>query len=102
MKFAWVASEPPPCDSETRFQGESNMTIKRTLAAGALAVMLSAGSASAGVSFNTFKHAPAKVFPHWTSGNWTAAGQIIGGTFAAWTVFRFFQNCGPFHCNERG
>ena len=75
--------------------------MKRILTTAALCVALTAGSASAWPVFGS-------------TGNWSnaidkvgvgkvsvsKAATVIGGTFVAWTVYRFFQNCGPFRCNS--
>ena len=73
--------------------------IKKTLAAGALAVIMSAGSASAGgLTGNTHS-----VGTLWNKLSVSKASvqqgaQFIGGTFAVWTFWRFMNNCGPFRC----
>ena len=73
--------------------------IKKTLAAGALAVIMTAGSAGAwpaiGIKSVTDNYAGAIVK---FSSVESAAWWTIGGSFAAWTVYRFFQGCGPFKC----
>ena len=68
----------------------------RILTIAALVAALTAGSASAG---------PGKpgIFEgggFLDKGNVVGAAKIIGGSFAAWTIYRFFQNCGPFTCNR--
>ena len=70
--------------------------IKKTLAAGALAVAMAAGSANAGsvIQWNGVKGSKIVAFD-----SSIGLAKLAGGTFAAWTVYRFFQNCGPFRCN---
>ena len=69
--------------------------MRKAIIAGALALTMVAGSASAWPVLGS-------------TGNWSGsidkviggtATTWVGGTLAAWTVYRFFQNCGPFTCN---
>ena len=71
--------------------------MRKELIAGALALTMSAGSASA-TSWSGHFGTPG-VVEGVSSAQWTQAVGITAGTFAAWTVYRFFQNCGPFRCN---
>ena len=79
--------------------------MTRILSTAALVVALTAGSASAWPIVGTGPSAFIKdaMPPGLKVGSVgpEAAGalKIFGASFAAWTVYRFFQNCGPFRCS---
>ena len=68
-------------------------SIIKAAGVAALISTLSVGSASAGLTATANGQKVVSI-----SGANAAA--IIGSTFVAWTVYRFFQNCGPFTCNS--
>ena len=84
------------------------MRLIKATAVAAIIAATSAGSASATPGFLDGSVVN-KLIPSEIKGSWAnklafsestavSAVQIIGGSFVAWTVYRFFQNCGPFRC----
>ena len=74
--------------------------MTRILTTAALVAALTAGAVSAApFLFNGTPHfiksAPSV---NGTTVTGTVAAKVFVGSFAAWTVYRFFQNCGPFRC----
>ena len=66
------------------------LALTSAMAGGAVAEPLSTTFSGANI-----KATVSKILP---SPSYGGAIAVAGGTFAAWTVYRFFQGCGPFRC----
>ena len=77
----------------------------RTIKAGAVAALIAATAGQANAAPNGLPLSgtslSALVPNELKIGNLGGGAPAVwfGGTFLAWTTYRFFQNCGPFRCN---
>ena len=75
-------------------------SIIKAAGVAALITTLSVGSASAGSgAWKSGTTMWGKTFNANVAGTNVTFGNVLGVTFAAWTIYRFFQNCGPFRCS---
>ena len=78
------------------------MSKLKTLAAASMIAVLAGGSASAGTVL-PFDTGTWKTGGKYAVSEWGKPAVIIVGTFAAWTIYQFFQGCSPFgRCINKG